>query len=95
MSSTRRGGVGHWPTCCAMPCAVGATNGTIARANFTQIGLSGSMVARPGEPPLRTKATGSSSHCENISGAARKSTMLLTQAGDDAVRKVAVDGVNR
>jgi len=38
--------------------AVGATNGTIALAKVTQSGWSGAILARPTDPPLRTKEAG-------------------------------------
>src|SRR5215217_6611764 len=93
MSSTRFGGVGNRATSSAKAPAVGRINGTMARANLTQAGLSGARWPRPMEPPLLTKEAGSSRNSVVISGEQRKWTMLPIQAGDVVVRNVCVEGV--
>src|SRR5215203_1895261 len=94
-SSTRPGGFDHRLTSAATASAVGATNGTIALAKVTQSGWSGAILARPTDPPLRTKEAGLSRKSAVISGAPMKSTMLPIQAGDDLVRNTSDGGVRR
>src|SRR3954471_11768269 len=93
MSSTRRGGVGQCAASSAKAPATGAMKGTIAFANFTQIGLSGAILANPGEPPFRTNATGSSRKRSINSGEHRKWMTLPIHAGDVVVRNSAVEGL--
>ena len=57
MSSTRVGPAAAMPRTSAIACAAGITNGTMARANSTQIGFSGATVLPAGStPPRRTAA---------------------------------------
>src|ERR1700691_1664364 len=95
MSSSRLGCLGQAAISFEIMPAVGATKGTIARANLIQTGLSGDMLASPRDPPLRAKEDGSVSHSPIISGDARKSMMPPMLAGDARVRNVWLDGVSR